>query len=157
MICSQCKEDKPESDFSPGQRMTSGKRSYCKHCSRSYALKYYYKNQQKIAEKRKEKRSKDYGREYHLKRTFGIDLEDYEKILNSQDRKCAICQKPSDQELVALAVDHCHETGFIRGLLCTLCNKNLIGKHTNSEIFLRAYNYMNNNLGLKVPERFRRR
>jgi hypothetical protein len=133
--------------------MKSGKRSYCKFCSRKYALKYYHKNYDKIASQRKERRMKDYGRGYHLKRTFGISLEDFDEMLKSQDGKCAICLKHHSEEGQAFAVDHDHSTGYIRGLLCRICNKNLLGKHNDRNIFMRAYNYLGQHTGRKVPEK----
>lgn len=41
-------------------------------------------------------------------------------MLDFQDGKCGVCRKPENGK--ALAVDHCHETGRVRGLLCSKCN-----------------------------------
>ena len=57
-------------------------------------------------------------RKYNLKR-YGLTLEDYISLLNSQGNKCAICGGSDSR---ALNVDHDHQTGRIRGLLCTKCN-----------------------------------
>jgi hypothetical protein len=58
-----------------------------------------------------------------LKRNYGIGLDFYEQLLGKQDGKCAICGEPENGR--ALAVDHDHGTGNIRGLLCTNCNNGL--------------------------------
>lgn len=50
------------------------------------------------------------------------DLE-YGNMLTSQDGKCAICR--NHQRYQRLAVDHCHKTHQIRGLLCMNCNRGL--------------------------------
>ena len=54
-----------------------------------------------------------------LKRLYGISPADYDALLAKQDGVCATCGKPSEE---TLCVDHCHETGTIRGLLCRKCN-----------------------------------
>lgn len=82
------------------------------------------------------------GRRKNLKRTFGLTLEDYNQILKSQKEKCAICQIHYSEARLALAVDHCHVTGKIRGLLCDLCNRGL-GFFKESEVVLyRAAEYL---------------
>ena len=53
---------------------------------------------------------------------YGMTPEDYETILIRQNGGCAICRTKSSRRLV---VDHCHETGMVRGLLCDACNKGL--------------------------------
>lgn len=70
-----------------------------------------------------------YGREQRTKRplyrrcrTYGITPADWEKMRAEQENKCAICQ----QEFVKTPnVDHCHSTGKVRGLLCSVCNVHL--------------------------------
>lgn len=59
-----------------------------------------------------------------LKRKYGITLAEYDQMLEEQHGVCAICggADPSGRRL---AVDHDHETGKVRGLLCTSCNTRL--------------------------------
>jgi hypothetical protein len=66
-------------------------------------------------------------------------------MLEAQDYKCAICGvldvvAPGNG---ALAVDHCHETGRVRGLLCSICNTSLGGFRDDPELLQRAVNYLN--------------
>lgn len=58
-----------------------------------------------------------------LKIKFGLTLEDYESILDMQNYRCAICETHQKDLKKDLAVDHCHKTGKIRGLLCGNCNR----------------------------------
>lgn len=62
-----------------------------------------------------------------LKRRFGITLKDYENIFESQKGVCVICNKPEtlirQNSKCGLAIDHCHISGKIRGLLCNNCNR----------------------------------
>lgn len=53
----------------------------------------------------------------HLRRVYGITLTDYMEMAKKQKNKCLICNKKKK-----LAVDHDHETGVVRGLLCINCN-----------------------------------
>lgn len=65
-------------------------------------------------------------REKHLKKKFGIDILEYQKLLDKQNGVCRICKQPETAirkgKLQPLAVDHNHTTGEIRGLLCNNCN-----------------------------------
>lgn len=94
-----------------------------------------------------------------LQRRFGISLYDYSQMLINQNGKCAICNGADggnrNGEPKALAVDHCHATGKVRGLLCEACNQ-AIGKFKEDEqIMLSAIAYLrkhadNVNLGNPV-------
>jgi hypothetical protein len=67
----------------------------------------------------------------HSKTTPGLTVSQYERLLRSQQNKCAICLKgevAKDARYGAtklLSVDHCHKTGEVRGLLCDNCNRGL--------------------------------
>lgn len=69
-----------------------------------------------------------YSRRY-LKNAYGITLEEYNAMFVAQDHKCAICFdkgfKICHNAKSLLAVDHCHKTGKVRGLLCHNCNRAL--------------------------------
>lgn len=57
----------------------------------------------------------------HRLRVYGLTPEDYDALLAKQDRACAICREPC-RTGDALVVDHDHDTGAVRGLLCRTCN-----------------------------------
>jgi hypothetical protein len=66
-------------------------------------------------------------RHYHLVHQYGISLETYDAMVWVRDNRCDCCgSRPTARTLGGklrdLAVDHCHDTGLIRGLLCTNCN-----------------------------------
>lgn len=65
-------------------------------------------------------RSREIERKGYYKRKFGITVEQYDEMLAAQNGACGICSKPPEKK--RLAIDHDHETGAIRGLLCVPCN-----------------------------------
>ena len=68
----------------------------------------------------------DKQRDYKLRSRYGITLAEYNDMLVRQQSTCAICKKPTSSFKKHLAVDHNHETGYCRGLLCTFCNTRLL-------------------------------
>jgi len=72
----------------------------------------------------------DYYWNWHLEYHHGITSEQYSRVLERQDGRCAICKRlpPPDRRL---NVDHDHKTGTIRGLLCDKCNL-LVGRIENN-------------------------
>lgn len=59
-----------------------------------------------------------------LKARYGIDGERYDEMFKRQGGRCAICGAGKDENRGhTLAVDHCHQTGVVRGLLCHTCNR----------------------------------
>jgi len=66
-----------------------------------------------------------YQREYMLYLKYKLSLGGYNKLLESQDNKCAVCKLDQSFFKKNFAVDHNHDTGEIRGLLCTNCNQGL--------------------------------
>lgn len=62
-------------------------------------------------------------RERTFKQRYGLTLADYKDMLVKQGGHCVLCSRTPEQERYGrLNVDHCHETGRVRGLLCTPCN-----------------------------------
>lgn len=62
---------------------------------------------------------------YRLNYHYGITTEQYEQMLTDQNGVCKICKGPDNGPWNCFAVDHCHKTGRVRGLLCAKCNKGL--------------------------------
>jgi hypothetical protein len=77
-----------------------------------------------------------------LQFSYGITLIDYEMMLAAQDHCCSICRVHESNFDRALAVDHCHATNRIRGLLCNRCNRGIALFESNPPLALRAYDYL---------------
>ncbi len=85
--------------------------------AKNYQKKYARIHSEELKEKAKNRR---------LKRLYNITREQYDKMNEAQNGRCKLCANdPAPGK--SLAVDHCHETGKVRGLLCRMCNRNIIG------------------------------
>jgi hypothetical protein len=129
--CSVCNELKPLSEYSIDNRNTSGLRSICKPCAIKAEIIRYNKKRDRINALAREKNrlNPERTKNHSLKQKFGITLSEYNKMSEQQNHVCAVCGNPETvkrgQKTKTLAVDHCHETNKIRGLLCQKCNQAL--------------------------------
>ena len=102
-----------------------------KEYRRNYMRKWCSNNRERAAEiaseayHRNKHKYKQRARNYHLTVTYGITQEYYNKMLVSQDNKCLICGMLDKDAPKGLHIDHDHNTGKIRGLLCSNCNGSL--------------------------------
>lgn len=89
---------------------------------------------------------KDKAKSAQLNAAFGIDLREYERMFVLQGGKCAIHDGEETAEMngvpMSLSVDHDHETGAVRGLLCRACNVALGGFRENEEFLFKAIDYL---------------
>ena len=78
---------------------------------------------------------------------YGISPDEYLELIESQDNKCAICgcDFSVEQNLQKACVDHDHDTGLVRGLLCRGCNMAIGLLNDNPDICLNAYMYLKEN------------
>lgn len=82
-----------------------------------------------------------------LKNSIGLTKDVFYSMLEKQDNKCALCQRPFESlSKRLLHIDHCHETGKIRGLLCMPCNVGLGMLGDNEESLEKALSYLKGEL-----------
>lgn len=99
-LCVACKHVKPLASFSRDKSRTQGCHPYCKICSRDKRLQHAY----------------------------GATSQDYAVLLKQQNGRCALCNtKQPGKNRKYFDIDHNHETGAIRGLLCSYCNYRIVG------------------------------
>lgn len=80
-------------------------------------------------------------RDMYYRRTYGISADELDEMLESQNGRCAICgEKP--ERLASMHVDHDHERGHLRGLLCLSCNQGLGQFRDDPAMLLRAIVYL---------------
>lgn len=147
--CRICSIEKNLEDFHKATASADGRETRCKECLLAMKSKNYHKNLKVNREKARvkanefRKKNKGYQRRYDLKRMYGLSLEDYDAMLQSQNNSCKICESedPGGKHKI-FYVDHCHVTGNIRGLLCTGCNLALGGFRDKIESLERAILYL---------------
>lgn len=158
-VCSSCKIEKTSSDFCKNSNRKDGLHHACRICARKAYKKYSSKNRSKINAthkkyclKNKEKIRLLHKKEYqknraqyynsYIKRTYGISIEEKNKIKIKQDFKCWICKDHEKNLTRGLVIDHNHKTGKIRGLLCQLCNSALGKFKEDRAAILNAVKYL---------------
>ena len=127
--CTACKTPKAQSAFSRALKLKDGLQYHCKACQKAY------QQRKPVTKKRRKERI--------LKKKFNMGMEDYERKLSEQRGCCAICSAPEpgcDREY--FAVDHDHDTGMVRGLLCSRCNPGLGYFKDDPELLKAAASYL---------------
>jgi hypothetical protein len=144
--CAHCKAVKPIAEFN-----RSGKRyqSFCRKCGEKVgteARRIKKENGESVIINRKDYLKRNMWRKMRAK--YGIDREQYEALVEAQGNACAICKKP-EKEMdgqrgtpLRLSVDHDHETGKVRGLLCRQCNIGIGRLKESVEILQNAIDYL---------------
>lgn len=164
--CTKCGETKPATT-DHFNRHRNGLRPECRSCQSAYGKAYKAANKAKIdarnaayraarrellAAKQAERYSLNREAELAtmractLKREYGLTPEDYTAILKAQGGKCAICRAAPKRK--SLAVDHDHNTGEVRGLLCGPCNTGLGRFGDSIEGLMKAIEYLQNGPGV---------
>jgi len=132
-ICARCNIEKPFSDFHKNHKTKDGLNYYCKRC-------------RSIEEKKRADKPGHKERVYNnsLMRMYGIDINRYNQILESQNYICAICGSTEigTKHQKNFHVDHCHITKKVRGLLCKSCNIMLGEAKDDPRIISRAIEYL---------------
>jgi hypothetical protein len=75
---------------------------------------------------------------------FGLSPSDYNFLLKIQGFKCAICDRSLKLKQYKFAVDHCHDSDDVRGILCKRCNSALGSFEDDPDFLVRAAEYLNN-------------
>ena len=121
--CPRCETAKPVDEFPRNKSGRNGRGAYCKPCHN---------------EKGKETYTRLYGstREYHLRRRYGITGAEFDAMVADQGGTCAVC--PGEP----VHVDHDHETGQVRGILCFNCNQALGNVRDNPEVLQGLIDYL---------------
>ena len=84
---------------------------------------------------------RQYKRNYRLKNIYKISQEELDALIKAQYGKCAICKK-EPKIGVLLHIDHDHQTGKVRGLLCHKCNSVLGLSNDNLDVLREAVKYL---------------
>lgn len=162
-ICTKCKISKQLSEYNKEKSRKDGLTTHCKSCLKIKDQKWYKTNIDSIKNKKQmpimksyhktqstkwRKTNPDKIRNTMLQHRYKITSDQYENMLISQNYVCFICKNPetgrssSGNNIKYLAVDHCHKTGKVRGLLCSECNRALAGFKDNPKFCHAAGDYL---------------
>ena len=158
--CKVCGEHKRLDDFYTSSLGRDGVRPECKLCNLAarkakYAAnpepyiarvkKWQQENSERLNAYRREYRRrperKRSDRDAHLRRKYGIGIDDYDRMFVEQEGRCAICGEPGPDQ-GSLHVDHDHASGQVRGLLCVSCNNALGAFREDYDILRAAADYL---------------
>ena len=163
-VCSKCNVGKPLSEYHKHAASKDGLQQWCKSCkavdqtsrhkadpSRKAQLAADWRSRNKTRhvetttrwKRANVRRSKNASLVHH----YGITIETYESMLEEQGHKCAICGNADSgrSNTDALAVDHDHRTGAIRGLLCHPCNSGIGLLKDDATVLTAAAEYLRRN------------
>lgn len=148
-VCRRCGQDYTPSI--PLQKVCNVCRTTCSGCGKSLTEKNWdsrgHKNRKQFrckacvaagVKRSWHSKSREYQRDYDLRRHYGISLAEYDKLYIDQRGRCAIC----DEAYGVLRVDHCHVSGKVRGLLCNGCNRGLGFFDDSAEKLYNAVRYL---------------
>jgi hypothetical protein len=130
--CPKCKETKRITAFWRTKTRSDGRQMYCSDCQLVYNREYREKHPEKY---------QAYSKTSRLRRKFGIGVKEYEQMLEAQGYICAVCREKCGTYR-SLAVDHDHQTGEIRALLCRRCNATLGMVNESRLLLLKLIGYL---------------
>jgi hypothetical protein len=141
-VCKGCSVEKPVSEYYKKGALrkdgTQTYRAFCKECYNAQSMDTYFEQSGKEKQKKRSFRS--------LMASYGITEEIYEQERINQNYCCKLCgTHENTQHHGRLHVDHCHETGLYRGLLCNVCNMGLGAFKDNTYVMQKAIEYLNEN------------
>jgi hypothetical protein len=159
--CKKCGATKEIDQFNAHPTNLDGRSGHCRECQRKYSKGHHNANKQQYAARYKrwananrervKKLNKEWVAnngpklfEYHIKKTYGISIAEYNAMLQDQGHKCKICPT-LHSDTKRLHIDHDHKTGSIRGLLCHWCNHMLGAAKDNPITLANAIAYLENN------------
>ena len=144
-VCSKCKIKKDTSEFPKAKNRKDGFYNFCRKCNAQLYAQRNADNPGKFKAISKEYRRThpDSMRKSDLKRNYGMTIENYNQMFVNQNGACLICGK-SSLTSKHLNIDHNHQTGKVRGLLCQFCNTGLGNFKDDKSLLMRAFKYLNN-------------
>lgn len=134
--CTACHQIKPVDSFSRHRANHDGRQSQCRECVAAYGRTYRRQNRDEIAAYKKKYRRQNRDkiaardRTHRYRTKYGLSVEQYDAMVIAAGGRCEICKlpPPADNKVEGnrvLHVDHDHETGQVRGLLCSACNRSI--------------------------------
>jgi len=131
--CAKCGETKELKEFGKRRNTKDRRRGVCKDCQSTYTKKYRERNKDKV-------------KDSQLMSVYGITLAERDSMFEEQDGECAICKRemvrdrgPAENHC---CIDHDHDSGKVRGLLCLKCNTGIGMLKDNPKVLRAAADYL---------------
>jgi hypothetical protein len=142
-LCTACGVTKPIDQYNKRAASKDGLNGWCRPCVNAKSLAWYRGNRERV---------KKNHREYMLRSQYGIGEAEFQRLLKLQGSKCALCPVTFSTEGSRrnLCVDHDHDTGQVRGLLCARCNTSIGQLGDSAEGLRRALAYVEGATSLEV-------
>jgi hypothetical protein len=137
--CRSCKETKSLNDFNKDKTRAGGRDNQCRECKKNRDKEY----------RNTHFRIRGYRNKKHDWRKKGIKcytIQHYQQDIKKQDNKCAICKEIMDPA----CVDHDHDTGMVRKLLCRTCNAGIGLLKDNADLLREAADYLDSFKDIKA-------
>lgn len=132
--------------FAKTAKKRAGYESQCRPCKRRYITAWRKRNPGKVREYNRRAEEKVGGRRFWK---YGITDAEIARMIRSQRGRCPICDRAEPE--IKLVVDHDHNTGKVRSMLCQTCNTG-IGKFKESpNILMAAIRYLEQHKGQATP------
>lgn len=123
--CNKCGQVKSFSEFFKDKaNKTDGLYGMCKECKTAATLKWRAENKE-IYNTAQRAYSGKHRTRIHYKRAYGITPEVFDQMLVEQGNRCKICQRKYIAKTKKFVIDHCHDSGKLRGILCYNCNRGM--------------------------------
>lgn len=122
-VCNKCNKLKTIGSFFKDSGCSDGHATMCKECKVQMTTKWRDENREQYNAAMRTYNKKNYHKN-RLNR-YKLSVEKHQEMLQEQANKCAICEA-SPPEGKPLVIDHHHDTGKVRGLLCYVCNRNVV-------------------------------
>jgi hypothetical protein len=130
--CYSCRLEQLESNYYKSSEKKDGLQNECKACNTSRKKSWHQTDSGKASSANTK-----------LKRRYGITLSEYESMVLEVGSKCEICGDTKSYLNHKLCIDHDHNTGNIRGVLCKACNLAVGNLKDSPELALKTFEYLN--------------
>ena len=141
-LCKKCNTVKSVTEFHKSKRHMNGIKNECAKCTNEYLRKHYIKNKSRYNQR---------SQEAHYLRKYNLKYSEYLDLCEKVNYQCEICFKSGEPAKSGrgkksinnvLVVDHDHNTGQVRGILCQDCNRGLGLFKDNAKVLIKASEYV---------------
>jgi hypothetical protein len=125
-VCTLCRETLPVGRFHKGGSSSDGLKSWCKACVARKDQEWHLNHPKQRSE-------------VWMRFRYGIEPSEFSRLMAAQDNACAICRQPfGAAKMAGPRIDHDHESGIVRGLLCHNCNVGIACLKESRQVLLQA-------------------